>query len=462
MTPILGYMSYSSIVFGQNDAYSNTSTEAVTSSYDALVKAVLIISQLAIAGLAFNEILYIYIKHRVIKVSEYKENSSWTSHVQVSNRFLNLIIIFSMVMVVASTTILSIQLLDLEQELGIDITTAFDIIISTSVGGVWITRIVCSIVIILVAIIYYVLAAKMKNKKENSNRLAPINGKKTKLINYMFPSIFLFFIMISLYSNSMISHSNALSSFSELAVFVDWVHLTAVSIWIGGLFYIYSMVIKDWESESKKINDANLPISSDELDQKDQQSTLVNYIMNFSYVAILSLIIIGITGLILGRIHLQTISSLFITVYGNILILKICLTLPMILLGKYNQDKIERISHLLVNSGKNVVKENHRDFENPRNQIFNKFKNSIRIELLVGLAIVIVASFLSVTSPPSLSNSNTSALEPNTNQELINGLSFSDGQVFTTILIILSVVIVISGIANLRKNSGKIKTTKQY
>jgi putative copper export protein len=463
MTLIFGYINSISIVFAQSEIDNSTSTEAVTSSYDAIIKAILIISQLVIAGLAFNEILYMYLKQSRITLFNNNDTSTWTSHFQVSDRYLNLIIIFSIVMAASSTTILLIQVIDLEKELGIDITTAFNIITSTSVGGVWITRIICSIVIILAAIIYYTLLFKIKKIKNKEYKLSFTKGKGQKVIKYLFPSLILFSILVSLYSNSMISHSNALSSYSKLAVFVDWIHLTAVAIWIGGLFYIYSIILKDWkvnydDNRSKRMGISSL-VRLGEINGKDRQTIVAKFIMNFSYVAILSLIIIGITGLILGRIHLQNISSLFLTVYGNILILKICLTLPMIILGKYNQDKVAHMSNLEINHENINLEENSKDIENIRNFILKKVKKSIGIELLLGIAIVTVASFLSVTSPPSLSTSNDSDAYLNVNQEPMLALSFGDGNMFTLITILLSSTIIIAGFVNLRKNARKIKIT---
>lgn len=463
MTLIFGYINSISIVFAQSEIDNSTSTEAVTSSYDAIIKAILIISQLVIAGLAFNEILYMYLKQSRITLFNNNDTSTWTSHFQVSDRYLNLIIIFSIVMAASSTTILLIQVIDLEKELGIDITTAFNIITSTSVGGVWITRIICSIVIILAAIIYYTLLFKIKKIKNKEYKLSFTKGKGQKVIKYLFPSLILFSILVSLYSNSMISHSNALSSYSKLAVFVDWIHLTAVAIWIGGLFYIYSIILKDWkvnydDNRSKRKGISSL-VRLGEINGKDRQTIVAKFIMNFSYVAILSLIIIGITGLILGRIHLQNISSLFLTVYGNILILKICLTLPMIILGKYNQDKVAHMSNLEINHKNINLEENSKDIENIRNFILKKVKKSIGIELLLGIVIVTVASFLSVTSPPSLSTSNDSDAYLNVNQEPMLALSFGDGNMFTLITILLSSTIIIAGFVNLRKNARKIKTT---
>jgi copper transport protein len=54
----------------------------------------------------------------------------------------------------------------------------------------------------------------------------------------------------------MVSHSNALKYFSSLAVSIDWLHFIAISIWIGGLFYISTTILKK-NKTSIKVNCEN-------------------------------------------------------------------------------------------------------------------------------------------------------------------------------------------------------------
>jgi putative copper export protein len=48
---------------------------------------------------------------------------------------------------------------------------------------------------------------------------------------------------VSIFSNSMVSHNTALSFLPSLAISLDWFHFMAVSIWLGGLFYISSILL---------------------------------------------------------------------------------------------------------------------------------------------------------------------------------------------------------------------------
>ncbi len=48
---------------------------------------------------------------------------------------------------------------------------------------------------------------------------------------------------ISIFSNSMTSHSSGISFLPSIAISLDWLHFMAVSIWVGGLFYISAVLL---------------------------------------------------------------------------------------------------------------------------------------------------------------------------------------------------------------------------
>jgi len=438
-----------------------SSSEAVTSTNDAIVKAVLIVSQVAVAGLTFNEIFYKSLNYLRNKSERENGRRDKNSYYRSSTRFLKLIALCAIAIIAVSTLWLFLQVSSLEQELGLDTYSTFEITLSTSVGFVWMLRICTSLLIIGSVIIYHVLMLRINHSefKELGNNKSIFTNRKT-LISFAFPGIFFSCILLSLFSDSMIGHSNALSSFSGIAVFTDWVHLVAISIWIGGLFYISTIILENSKHnllESKGKNNGNLD------SEKSNESQLVfsSFLMNFSYVAIIALTVIGITGLYLGRIHLQNIWSLFFTVYGNILIIKISLTLPMIILGKYNQDRIDELSRTSINRVDIQVNKNHEYLESSRDKIIiKKIKKSVKIESLLGITIITIASFLSVTSPPSLSNMNISESQANAEIATMGVFSYLDSNAFSLLVIILSIIIVLFGMLNLRKHATKIKELK--
>ena len=397
-----------SIAIAQEESYTPiSSSEAVTSTNDAIVKAILIVSQVAVAGITFNEIFYKSLNYRRNKSERENGGRNNNDLFRSSTRFLKLIALCAIVIIATSTLLLFLQVFSLEQELGLDTYSTFEITLSTSVGFVWMLRICTSVLIIGSAIIFHVLILRINRSedKELKNKKLIFTNRKT-LISFVFPGIFLLCVLLSLFSDSMIGHSNALSSFTGIAVFTDWIHLVAISIWIGGLFYISTIILENHRHnllQSKGKNNGNL-----DLEKRNENQLVLSFLMNFSYVAIIALTVIGISGLYLGRIHLQNIWSLLFTVYGNILIIKISLTLPMIILGKYNQDRIDELSRTRITRADIQVNKNHEYLESSMERtIIKKIKKSIKIESLLGISIITIASFLSVTSPPSLSNMTT-------------------------------------------------------
>ena len=445
----------------EGSSTTTSSSEAVTSTNDAIVKAVLIVSQVTIAGLTFNEIFNKSLDYQRYKSKVGNGRRDKNNNYRSSTRFLKIIALSAIAIIAASTLLLLLQISSLEQELGLDTYSTFEITLSTSVGFVWMLRICTSLLIIGSIIIYHVLILRTNHSefKELRNNKSIFTDRKT-FISFVFPGICLSCILLSLFSDSMIGHSNALPLFSEIAVFTDWVHLVAISIWIGGLFYILTIILENSKHnllQSKKKNSENL----DSEKRNEDQLVFSSFLMNFSFVAIIALTVIGITGLYLGRIHLQNIWSLLFTVYGNILIIKISLTLPMIILGKYNQDRIDELLRIGITRADMQVNKNHEILESSMERIIiKKIKKSIKIESLLGISIITIASFLSVTSPPSLSNINTLESQANANITTMQVFIYLDSNAFSLLVIILSIIIVLFGILNLRKHATKIKELK--
>ena len=73
---------------------------------------------------------------------------------------------------------------------------------------------------------------------------------------------------ISIFSNSMTSHSSGVNFFPDIAISLDWLHFMAVSIWVGGLFYISTVIVTT----------VNVQKLKKYVQQKDKQNELSNNI----------------------------------------------------------------------------------------------------------------------------------------------------------------------------------------
>lgn len=111
----------------------------------------------------------------------------------------------------------------------------------------------------------------------------------------------------------------------------------AVAVWIGGLFYIASVLLTAVRSARKPmlVGGGN---SSDPNGTKVNSLRIDSYyfallLPYFSLLVTASLGIIAVTGLYLAWLHLQVAESLFYTQYGNMLIVKLAVILPLVVLG---------------------------------------------------------------------------------------------------------------------------------
>jgi putative copper export protein len=276
--------------------------------------------------------------------------------------------------------------------------------------------------------------------------------------------ILLIFILVlgsfNLYSNSMVSHSNSLDSFSSLAVSVDWIHFMSVSIWIGGLFYLAVLFAKRNLITADDHNNINTNIVSPS-SEKRILGQMTHGLMYFSFIAVTAISVIGITGLYLAFVHLQNLSSLITSLYGLILMIKLSLAFPMIFIGRYNQVKIYNYAKFISNNNVNIkrnVQETYQDSDTKSNSrvFLRKINKSLKIESILGILVLVAASFLSVTSPPSLESIDQNLKPSNLNVHSSSDI-FASNLTFLYLVIFLSIIISIFVIINFRKNQRQIR-----
>ena len=128
---------------------------------------------------------------------------------------------------------------------------------------------------------------------------------------------------------------------------------------MGGLFYISTVLLSAIRSrtETHTIFYAPDNTSSDNLSDTDKnRSVFVFYLSlllpRFSILATISLGVIGVSGLYMAWIQLHSLDALFNSSYGNILIIKLLVALPLVLLGAYHQLKLHKNAVLVASLGK--------------------------------------------------------------------------------------------------------------
>jgi uncharacterized membrane protein len=340
------------------------------------------------------------------------------------------------------------------------------------------------------SILYYIFEKKSLVKKTQisieSNDSGYFSPHKKTVKNggiVVLSNSLLYIIMlaggVSIFSNSMVSHNTALSFLPSLAISVDWFHFMAVSIWLGGLFYISSILLLTIKLSIRKNGD---------IDGTANKSLNVNTICNTSYflalllpyfslIATISLGIIGVTGLYMAWIHLHTAEAIFTSSYGNILTIKLLLILPMVILGGYHQIKLHGSLVIVASLSKGEQEQQgekitacsmESSYDHKRSSFplqYNpseRFSKTIKIESLIGIGVLFAASFLTITSPPSISlqqsmSTQSSLEERESQQDYVP--SFDS---FTLLAVMLSVALIFGSINYFKKSKQQVRNTIAY
>jgi copper transport protein len=114
---------------------------------------------------------------------------------------------------------------------------------------------------------------------------------------------------------------------APLSVAFDAAHLVAVSLWTGGLLCLVAVLLR----VPRVLSDGGRALASAVL-------------MRFSRVAVWSVVVIAVTGLARATGELSSPVQLATTGYGNSLLLKTSLLLPLLVLARRNRRFVARLS----------------------------------------------------------------------------------------------------------------------
>ena len=119
---------------------------------------------------------------------------------------------------------------------------------------------------------------------------------------------------------SLLSHASAQPAGRTVAIAVDALHLLAASVWAGGLLVLVGGL---------------LPVLR-QLSPRERRSTLAVLIPRFSAVALIGWGVMGLTGFYSAWLQVGNLTALTETPYGQSLIIKLVLLIPLLALGAFN------------------------------------------------------------------------------------------------------------------------------
>ncbi len=143
---------------------------------------------------------------------------------------------------------------------------------------------------------------------------------------------------------SLSSHAAAVDGGRPTSVASDWLHVTAASVWIGGLLALVVGL-----TAARTLSD----------DRRRQVYAVA--IPRFSTMAIISVVILGITGFYASWLEVGNITSLLHTTYGRTLLVKLIALVPLLLLGAFNLlilgPRVRQSSFLARHFGQTIMAE---------------------------------------------------------------------------------------------------------
>ena len=137
-----------------------------------------------------------------------------------------------------------------------------------------------------------------------------LRQQRPRLVKTLLPLVNLLLGLALFIAITMSSHAAAVSSnLVAFAIMVDWLHLLAAALWVGGMFYIATTYLPVLKKRS-------VPEAARSL------TTLLPY---FSPLAIAGVLIMAVTGPLSASFHLTSWSQFIDTAYGRALLVKIAL-----------------------------------------------------------------------------------------------------------------------------------------
>jgi copper transport protein len=110
---------------------------------------------------------------------------------------------------------------------------------------------------------------------------------------------------------------------SGLLIPLDFMHVVAMSVWIGGLV---TLVLA-------------LPSATRAFTTPDRTRLLVAALIRFSPLALASVCVLLATGLVQSFVHIRSFDNLIHTGYGRAVLVKFCMLLGLIALGAHNRNR---------------------------------------------------------------------------------------------------------------------------
>jgi copper transport protein len=189
-------------------------------------------------------------------------------------------------------------------------------------------------------------------------------------------------------TSSLNSHA-ASSKLAWMLVPMDLLHLAGMGFWIGGLFTFVLIL-----PSAFKILVAG---------SGDRTRFLAALIPRFSQVALLSIVLLVVTGTLQAATQIESFDLLFNSPYGRALIVKVCVFLVLLAFGAYH---LRKIGPRMRSFARDTDSE-HGASSLAAGKLQRTFRKSLSYEALLAVLLLLAAGVLTSISPPQPAPSTT-------------------------------------------------------
>jgi copper transport protein len=209
-------------------------------------------------------------------------------------------------------------------------------------------------------------------------------------------------------------HSAAVAEGLSAALLFDWLHLTCVALWMGGLFHFLTALITLWRAAPAH--------------DGSRTRWLAWMVPHFSTIALPAAATIALTGLYNSLLQVPGLEALVSTAYGATLTVKVALFDAMMALGAVNwlviSPRLRRAAQAAPPA--------------PAPRLASGFRLTVAAEVLLGVGAIFLAGLLTLEPPARSLAQNPPAQVPTLSQQqpaatVLRGSAAPDVQVALTL-----------------------------
>jgi copper transport protein len=271
-----------------------------------------------------------------------------TRRLEIDKKMLHLIIIGTGLILASNAAMISVQ----AYEIGASIPDA----VATTFGGVWMTRMIESSILMIIAVF-----VQRKMAREGTI------PSKAEMIAILVMGLAV------LVTSSLMSHGAATGQI--VAILLDFFHNVAASIWIGGIVLMGFVIVPRLLALS---------------DERARPAAISILIPRFSTVVVIVLGLAVITGPLLLFLIEDNLSLTLASTYGRVLMVKLALAGVMVGMGAYSQMVVQKKAVAAMIGGQSI---SHTGV--------GRFARTLKGEASVGIVLLLMVSLMANGTLPA-------------------------------------------------------------